>query len=301
MADISIKQLQAFVHVADLGSFRRAADRLNTTQPNISARIAGLETRLGLRLMQRDAGSVRLTARGEHLLLRARAVLHALDEFVGAADDDTLFDGVLRLGVTEMIVHSWLGPCLRALKQRFPNVLIDLTVDLSANLSGALFSRGLDLALQSGPFNRQATGSVALGRYPYIWVASPDLGIADRVLALQDLAAHPLLTHARGTLPFEQLAEHVSYFPDVQVRLVASTNMVACLQMTMDGLGIACLPRAMVRRELAEGALVSLRYLWVPDDLAFWARYDASTAPLFVAEAARIARQVATEFQDSNP
>jgi len=296
MAAISIKQLEAFVQVADLGSFRRAAARLNTTQPNISARISGLADQLGLRLMERDAGSVRLTARGQTLLARARAVLRALDEFVGAADDDTLFDGVLRLGVTEMIVHSWLGPYLRALKTRFPNVLVDLTVDLSANLSGALFGRSLDLALQSGPFSRQITGSVGLGSYRFVWVAAPDLGIGDRVLALRDLAAHPVLTHARGTLPFEQLSEHVSFFPEVQVRLVASTNMVACLQMTMDGLGIACLPESMVKRELAEGTLVPLRYLWVPDELAFWARYDADSAAHYVAEAALIASEVAGQF-----
>ena len=60
MAQISLKQLQAFVAVADLQSFRRAADRLNTTQPNISTRIAGLATHIGQSPMTRDAGAVRL-------------------------------------------------------------------------------------------------------------------------------------------------------------------------------------------------------------------------------------------------
>lgn len=52
MAQINLKQIEAFVQVADLGSFRRAADRLNTTQPNISTRIQALETQLGLSLME---------------------------------------------------------------------------------------------------------------------------------------------------------------------------------------------------------------------------------------------------------
>ena len=68
----SLKQLEALIWVGDLGSFRKAADRLNTTQPNISARIAGLETLLGVRLMERDAGSVRLTAKGQDVLGHAR-------------------------------------------------------------------------------------------------------------------------------------------------------------------------------------------------------------------------------------
>ena len=61
MAGLRLRQLEAFVAVAEQGSFRRAADRLNTTQPNISARIAALEAQLGQRVMDRDAGRVALT------------------------------------------------------------------------------------------------------------------------------------------------------------------------------------------------------------------------------------------------
>jgi len=293
---VNIKQLEAFVQVADLRSFRRAAAILNTTQPNISARISGLESRLGVRLMHRDAGSVQLTPKGETLLAHARQVLRSLDDFLVAAEDDTLFDGVLRLGVTEMIVHSWLGPYLKILRDRYPNVLVELTVDYSLNLSDALFNRALDLALQSGPFNRQTSGAVDLGRYPMVFVASPSLGLSD-VHSLGDIAGHPILTHARGTLPHEQLSHHIAGQTGHSVRLVPSTNMAACLQMTIDGLGIACLPQAMVQRELRDRTLVRLGYRWVPDDLAFQARYDADTAPSFVAQAARVAGDVAAEFQ----
>ena len=300
MASINLKQLEAFVQVADLGSFRRAASRLNTTQPNISARIATLEGQLGVVLMQRDAGSVRLTPKGDLLLTKARKVLRATEEFIEAAGDEALFDGMLRLGVTEMIVHSWLGTYLRALKDRFPNVLIDLTVDLSANLSPALFDRAIDLTLQSGPFSRQISGLVDLGSYPMIWVASPSLGLGGRPLSLADISAHPVLTHARGTLPYDQLSEHIAFATTsasgTRVRLVPSTNMAACLQMTVDGLGIACLPAAMVQRELCAGLLEPLHYPWLPDELSFAARYDVDTAPSYMGQVALIARDIAGDF-----
>ena len=284
MGQITVKQLEAFVQVADLASFRRAADRLNTTQPNISARISALESLLGLRLFNRDAGSVRLTPTGRTMLPRARAVLTAMDGFVAAAGEDHLFEGVLRLGVTEMIVHSWLGPFLRALKDRFPAI---------DNLSPALFSRGLDLTLQSGPFGRQISGGVDLGAFPQVWVAAPGLGLHGQALSLRDIARHPVLTHARGTLPHEQLRDHVASHPDVDVRLVPSTNLAACLQMTLDGLGVACLPEVMLRDRIAAGRLVPLRYLWVPDPLRFRARYDAGLAPSYVVRAAELAQEVA--------
>ena len=59
----TLKQIEAFVQVADLASFRRAAARLNTTQPNISARICALETLLDTRLMDRDAGTANCLGR----------------------------------------------------------------------------------------------------------------------------------------------------------------------------------------------------------------------------------------------
>lgn len=290
MAQISFKQLQALVAVADLKSFRRAADKLNTTQPNISSRIASLEAQVGHRLMARDAGSVRLSTMGEKLVSEARSVLRAMDSFLLAAEDDSLFDGTLRIGVTEMIVHTWLGAFVTALKARFPNIDVDLTVDLSLNLSEALHERRIDLALQNGPFMRQVTGNTDLGPLPMMWVGAPQLGMGSQVLSLQDLARHPVLTHAKGTIPYGQMQDHFAGFPEISVRHVSSSNLAACHQMTRDGLGVACLPEAMVRGDLANGTLVPLRYLWVPDALQFFARFDAESCPSFVRAAAELAQ-----------
>jgi len=294
MTQITLKQLAAFVAVADLGSFRRAADKLHTTQPNISARIAALESLLGQRVMERDAGAVTLTPRGVILLTKAREVLAAVDGFVVAAEDDRLFDGTLRLGVTEMIVHSWLGAYLAALRDRFPNIDIALSVDFSNNLSDALFARDIDLALQNGPFRRQTSGMVALGRYGMAWVAAPELGLPERELTLADLAQQPILTHAQGTLPHDQIKAHIAGSA-TPPRLIPSTNMTAGLEMTHQKLGVACVPEIMVRDEIAAGRLQALAYPWRPDDLVFCARYEAETAPYHVAEAARLAGRVAAD------
>lgn len=288
MAQFTLKQIEAFVKVTDLGSFRRAAERLNTTQPNISARISALEDRLGLRLMQRDAGAVRLTPAGARMINEAREVLRAIEGFALAAAQDHLIDGVLRLGVTELIVHTWLGPFLRALKRRFPAVDVDLTVDFSTTISAALHNRTLDLALQTGPFNSATSGMVDLGEYPLTWVAAPSLDVGD-------ITDHPVLSFARGTVPFQQMQAHFS--GNNGPRLVPSTNLGACRQMTLDGLGVACLPHAMITQDLATGDLVALYQPWCPDPLRFAARYDAVTAPAFVTEAAQIAGEIAGQHQ----
>lgn len=287
---LNFKHIEAFVTVSDLGSFRRAADRLNTTQPNISSRIAQLEFHLGVTLMERDAGSVRLTQKGKSLLGPARSVLAAMDGFVAAADDDSLFRDTLRLGVSEMVAHTWLRAFLVEMKARFPNVTVELTVDLSANLSTALFDHDLDLVFQNGPFDRTARFGLALGQSPYVWIAAPDIDLPIGPIAAEAMTRHPILTHARATAPFRQLEDH--FRPLGAVRLVPSSNIAVCLQMALDGLGIACLPRAMLDQHLAAGALRELDYVWRPDALQFEARHNTLPTPTFVVEAARIAQKL---------
>ena len=295
--NLNLKQLEAFVWVSDLGSFRKAADRLNTTQPNISSRIASLEAILNVTLMERDAGSVRLTSKGQELLLHARKVLRTTEELIEASDRAALYDGILKLGVTELIAHTWLRDFLKVLKVRFPNVLVELNVDLSINLVRDLFARSIDLAFQNGPFDRQVTGSKDLGSYPLIWVASPAIGLpAGEPVSPEQLTQHPILTHARDTRPYEQVVAHFGMRRNLPARLVPSNNLAACLNMAVDGMGVATLPAATVSGELAVGKLVQVNYDWVPDNLDFMAWYDAEKSPQFVAKAAELAGEIASEF-----
>lgn len=291
---INLKQLEAFVWVADLGSFRKAADRLNTTQPNVSSRIALLEGAMKRKLMERDAGSVRLTSKGIQMLEYARKVLRTADAFADAAAEPSLIDGTLRLGVTEMIVHTWLSDFLKALSNTFPQLHVELTVDLSVNLERELAARTLDLALQNGPFRQQITGKIPLGDYPLIWVASRSLSLRGIQNPTMDhIAQHPILTHSRDTRLYTETAAHFARRKDLNVRLVPSSNLAACLYMTLNGMGVATLPAAMVTKELSSGDLIQIDYQWQPEDLEFFARFDADRAPSFVPQAAKIAKKMA--------
>ena len=295
--NFNLKQLETFVWVSDLGSFRKAADRLNTTQPNISSRISALESILGVMLMERDAGSVRLTTKGREMLAHARTVLKATDGFIEAANQKTLHNGVLRLGVTEMVVHTWVREFLRVLKDRYPNITVELTVDLSINLEKELFDRSIDLAFQNGPFNRQTTGKRDLGVFPLIWVASPSIGMQDQKRAtIDDMARFPILTHARSTSLYAEVEAHFSARRDLSARLVGSSNLAACIHMAVDGYGVATVPEAMVINELQSGELSRVSYDWAPQSLSFVARYNADLSAGFVAKAAGIASEVSLNF-----
>ena len=290
MAGITIKQLEALVQVADHLSFRKAAATLNTTQPNISSRIAVLEQTLDVKLMERNGGSIELTPLGRELLLKARQVTGSVDDFLVTANKKDLFDGVLRLGVTEMVVHSWLTQFLASFYASYPNVQLDLTVDLSINLSTALESNAIDLALQNGPFKAESYAAVKIGTYPWVWVAAPVL-LHAAIPQPFKLTAHPILTHAKETLSVRQLAAH---FTEQAVRYVPSSSLSACLKMATDGLGVACLPEAMIEESVHENRLTKLDYEWVPDAMEFFARYNAERVNQVVKDAVNLAKAAST-------
>lgn len=297
MANITFKQLEAFVQISKEGSFRAAAISLNTTQPNISTRISKLEMDLGKSLMNRNAGSIKLTAFGEQLLPMAQDLLMKLDQLRVAANNPEIFKGVLRLGVTETIAHSWLGNFLEKFGNDFPNINIELTVDLSVNLTAGLENGSLDLAFQSGPFKPDLSNSIKLSSVPLIWVTSPVLKLPRSNLRPEDICQFAILTHSKNTIPYQQLQNHFAKIGQ-EARLVSSTNLGACLQMTVQGIGIACLPEAIVRSAINAGTLIQLDYKWVPDTLLFEARYNESFPISHVLkQAGDIASNIAIDFQ----
>ena len=261
--------------------------------------MAALETALGVRLLDRDgagAGAgVRPTAKGRELLGHARRVLRATEALVDAAGTGAGDDGaVLRLGVTGLVAHVWLHEYLRALRTARPGLVVEVGVDLAWRLSRELFAGSLDLALHNGPFDRETTGNVSLGAWPLVWTAAPDVAAAlGPAPSAQALAGVPLLVPARDTRPHEQIAAHFAGHRGLGARLVPGNDLDVCRRLAVDGAGVASLPVAMLRRELAAGTLVLVDHGWRPDDLVFRARHDAERAPAFVVAAAALAGEVA--------
>lgn len=298
--NINFKQIEAFVLVADLGSFRQAAERLNTTQPNISTRISNLEEMIGIKLMERDAGSVRLTAKGRELLEQARQIIRSAENFVDTAGHRHLTESTIKLGVTEMIVHTWLPDWFRSVNENFPKLNIELTVDMSTNLKPALHSRSIDMAFQNAPFLRQMSGSEKLGRFPYVWVGAPGLKITrTRKPSVEAMLAQTILSHGRQSDQYQQIEAYFNKHSSKSGKrpnIVVSSNMAPCVHMAVQGMGISALPAAMAKPYITEGSLKPVKFPWVPKPLEFFARYDAQTVSAVVAELARMAKEISGRY-----
>ncbi|WP_253276947.1 LysR family transcriptional regulator [Ruegeria sp. 6PALISEP08] len=292
-SQITLKQLEAFAFVVDTGTFRAAATALGTTQPNISSRISALEMALDVALLYRDAGSVRLTEKGRELLVLTRDILRAGEALLEAAGRQELIEERLRLGVTELVACTWLQTFLRLLRQEYPNLRVELEVDLSLQIEERLREGRIDLALQNGPFAFQATGEQALAEEPYVWVANTDL--ANELAGGASVARFfdkAVLTHARHTSAARALHELAATGGYDAGKIIHSSALSACLPMVNEGLGVALLPRSLVSEEMKDGRLQSLKSDWIAPPLSFFARFNADRAPRFVAKACEIAASV---------
>jgi len=144
----SLRQLQYIVAVADLLSFNRAADECHVSQPSLSLQIAELERVLAIKIFERDAHRVALTAAGRDFVESARVVLHAADALLETARRGIdPFSGTLRIGVIPTISPYWLPELASALCKAYPHLTVIWVEDKTHTLIHAIQSNAIDAAL----------------------------------------------------------------------------------------------------------------------------------------------------------
>jgi len=131
--NFDLGDLRAFIAVAELASFRAAAETIHLSQPALSRRIDKLEDALGVRLFDRDTRNVELTAVGRDFARKARALLDNLDEMLlGVGNVAANRWGQVALACVPSTVHYFLPAVLRQYHERFPRIRVRI-IDESAN------------------------------------------------------------------------------------------------------------------------------------------------------------------------
>ncbi len=296
---VDFKTLETFMWVATLGSFRGAATKLNTTQPAISQRIAQLEEEFGIRLLDRQTRVVQPTAKGRELLVYADRLLRLRAEMRMAIAERDSIRGVLRLGVSETIVHTWLPELIERVSKVHPELSLEIDVDISPNLRDRLVAQEIDLAFLLGPLSNPSVRNRALCQFPIVFLASPKLIFPPGNIPLELLAQYPIMTFSRRTQPYTAIRELFSRTDLPAVRLHASASLAPVVRMAVDGLGIAAVPAAIAHEELRNGRVRVLQTEATIPDLVFTASWPI-TPDGFAAEAVgAIALQIAAEYEVS--
>ncbi|OZI38500.1 LysR family transcriptional regulator [Bordetella genomosp. 10] len=149
---MDLRQLRQLVTIAELGSYRRAAEVLHIAQPALSVSIQKLEHLVGVQLLERGTRGVTLTPAGQALVTDARRALYHADQARQAARRVGLGEwGTLRLGFVGSATYTLLPRLLPAFRAACPEVDLELREDSTVGLLALLRSGEIDAALVRGP------------------------------------------------------------------------------------------------------------------------------------------------------
>jgi DNA-binding transcriptional LysR family regulator len=172
MRVLDLDAVRAFVLVADLRSFTRAADALDTTQSAVSLKLKRLETHVGKQLLERTPRVVRLSADGEAFLTGARDLLNAHDRALGALSEDRRR---LALGLSEHVAGSDLASLLARVNGHDSGLVLELHMGLSSVLLQHYDERRLDAVIvRSEPDDLPRDDGQLLFTEPLSWLTTPD-------------------------------------------------------------------------------------------------------------------------------
>lgn len=165
---LDLDAVEAFVRIAELGSFTRAAEAMGTAQAAVSLKLQRLEARLGCRLVERTPRHVELSARGAAFLEHARELLAAHDRALATFAQARQR---LTLGISDHVAGPELPALIARMNAKDPQLLIEIRIGSSGDLLQAYDRRELDAVLARMHVGR--SDGELLAEEPFGWFAAP--------------------------------------------------------------------------------------------------------------------------------
>lgn len=246
---MDIASLNAFIAIAETGSFSHAAERLHLTQPAVSKRLAALEGQLGVRLFDRLGREIGLTEAGRALLPRAYQILSVLDDTRRALSNlHGDISGRLCLATSHHIGLHRLPPLLRAFTRAHPDVSLDIRfLDSEVAYEEVLHGRAELAVITLAPHTAPPVRASSVWNDPLDFVVAPEHPLAQLAgVTLADVAGHPAVFPGGNTFTHhiaQQLFEREGLKPNIAM----STNYLETIKMMVSiGIAWSLLPRTML-------------------------------------------------------
>lgn len=239
------KKLEVFIAVAENESFTKAGALLGYTQSGVSHIIKGLEAELSLTLFSRTTRRLRLTETGRVLLASAREIVKWSEQF------DQLVSGIhgidsgnLRIASFTSISVHWLPPIIRAFKQSYPNIRIQLMEGGAQRIDQLICEGSVDLGFLS--YQEQSENEfIPLANDELMAVLPRAHALAKRkACAITELANDEFIVHATGVdYDMPNALAMAGLTPKV---LFSSMDDHTIISMVESGLGVSILPKLML-------------------------------------------------------
>jgi LysR family transcriptional regulator, nitrogen assimilation regulatory protein len=252
---MDLKQLEYFRHVAELGSFTRAASFLSVVQPALSRQVRQLEVELGQNLFERNGRGVVLTDAGSRLLEHTRGILTQVGRARQELEDQRNGDsGHFTLGLPPSLGGSVTVPLVKAFGHSLPNARFATVEGLSAYILEWLTLGRVDCALV---YNATASATVELQPLieDQLFLIAPPASAtlpssarsAEPAVTLQGLAELPLIIPSRPHA-MRMAVENALATVDRKIRVAHEIECIpAVIDLVRQGHGYAVLPLNAVR------------------------------------------------------
>ncbi|MDJ0877293.1 MAG: LysR family transcriptional regulator [Halieaceae bacterium] len=250
---MDIQNLEAFLLVAEQGSFSGAAEALHITQPAVSKRIAALEQQLGDSLFDRIGRSVTLTEAGRALLPHAEAISGHLRQARQSIDDlSGEVTGRLKLGTSHHIGLHRLPPVLRQYSEAYPGVALDIDFMDSEQAVDELTRGNVEIAVVTlAPEPAPNIVSTPVWDDPLDFMATADHPLAGLgPLPLSSFCDYPVILPGLTTFT-GRIVRQLFEAEGLKLDITLSTNYLETIRMMAAvGLGWTLLPRTMLQAPL---------------------------------------------------
>jgi DNA-binding transcriptional LysR family regulator len=275
---MELRHLRYFVAVAEELHFRRAAARLHISQPPLSQQIRQLESELEVQLLERSRRRVELTAAGEAFYLRARDILHAVDDAARLARQVQRGEvGRLAIGFVGSAMYSVVPEVLRAFRAQREEVGLRLRELTSSAALAQIESGRIDVAFvrPDSPHDGIAMETILRESVVAALPESHPLAARDR-LALRDLQGEPLVMLGRTGAPGvrDRLEDAIARFGGEDQLVQEASEMQTVIGLVAGGVGLSLVPdsvqslarEGVVYRPLTDGPTIELALAWRTDD-----------------------------------
>jgi DNA-binding transcriptional LysR family regulator len=278
----TVDDLLAFFVVARARSFTQAAAQLGVSQSALSHTVRGLETRLGLRLLNRTTRSVAPTEAGERLLRTVAPRLDEIDvELKALTELREKPSGTIRITAGEHAADVVLWPRLSKFLSEYPDINLEIATE---NRLTDIVSEGYDAGVREGEQVAKDMVAVRIGPDMRMAVVGSPAYFAKRPKPKtpQDLAQHDCINlrlPTRGGLYAWEFEKGMRK-PKVRVEGQLVFNSTALMrQAALDGFGLAYMPEDRVQRQMEKGALIRVLADWCPPYPGYHLYYPSRRQP----------------------
>jgi DNA-binding transcriptional LysR family regulator len=257
MAQLENFRLKVFRAVAKHLNFHKAAEQLFLTQPAVTLQIKALEDDLGVRLFDRAAGRISLTPQGEILLGYANKIAAlAAEAQQELGSDGTKASGELSLGVSTTIAQYVLARLLVAFLAEYPRVQFSLHSGNTSEIVQLLLDDKVSLGLIEGPARDSGVHTEPFMEDELVLIAPPGFE-SDRLSPSQFLASVLLMREqGSGSRRVVETALEKAGFKLKSFKQVIDLDSTEAIKSAVEaGLGIACVSRWAISKELELGTL----------------------------------------------